>query len=89
MPTRDAVAYAILTLLLLFVAVNLQAGWVYAVDALLVGFAIAGWVTTYAAVRPLPVSRSMPAEVVEGPLVQEPPDDGLCGPCPAPSEMGS
>jgi len=66
MPTRDAAAYAILTLLLLFVAVNLQAGWVYAVDALLIGFAIAGWVTTYAAVRPLPVSRSMPAEVVEG-----------------------
>jgi TorA maturation chaperone TorD len=23
-----------------------------------------------------------PAEVVEGPLPQEPPDDGLCGPCP-------
>jgi TorA maturation chaperone TorD len=31
----------------------------------------------------------VPGEVVEGPLVQEPPDDGLCGPCPAPSEMGS
>jgi TorA maturation chaperone TorD len=29
-----------------------------------------------------------PAEVVEGPLPQEPPDDGVCGPCPAPLEIG-
>lgn len=30
-----------------------------------------------------------PAEAVEGPLPQEPPDDGLCGPCPVPSpEVG-
>jgi TorA maturation chaperone TorD len=31
----------------------------------------------------------VPVEIVEGPLPQEPPDDGLCGPCPAPVEIGS
>lgn len=66
MPTRDAAAYAVLTLLLLFVAVNLQAGWVYAVDALLIGFALAGWMSTYLATRPLRVTRTLPAEVFEG-----------------------
>jgi len=66
MPTRDAAAFAVLTLLLLFVAVNLQAGWVYAVDALLVGFAVAGWLSTFLAARPLPVYRRMPPEVFEG-----------------------
>jgi TorA maturation chaperone TorD len=30
----------------------------------------------------------VPVEIVEGPLPQEPPDDGLCGPCPAPVEIG-
>jgi hypothetical protein len=30
-----------------------------------------------------------PVEIVESPLPQEPPDDGLCGPCPAPVEIGS
>lgn len=66
MPTREAAAFAVLTVLLLFVAVNLQAGWVYAVDALLIGFAAAGWITTMTAARSLPLRRSMPAEVVEG-----------------------
>ncbi|MDQ7842938.1 MAG: DUF58 domain-containing protein [Armatimonadota bacterium] len=66
MPTRDAAAYAVLTLLLLFVAVNLQAGWVYAVDALLIGFGLAGWLSAVLAVRPLPVRRALPAEVGEG-----------------------
>lgn len=66
MPTRDAAAYAVLTLLLLFVAVNLQAGWVYAVDAVLIGFALAGWLSTYLATRPLRVTRTLPGEVFEG-----------------------
>jgi len=66
MPTRDAAAFAVLTLLLLFVAVNLQAGWVYAVDALLVGFGLAGWLSAVLAVRPLPVRRAIPVEVCEG-----------------------
>jgi uncharacterized protein (DUF58 family) len=66
MPTRDAAAYAVLTLLLLFVAVNLQAGWVYAVDAVLIGFALAGWLSTYLATRPLRMTRTLPGEVFEG-----------------------
>jgi len=66
MPTRDAAAYAVLTLLLLFVAVNLQAGWVYAVDAVLIGFALAGWLSTYLATRPLRVTRTLPGEAFEG-----------------------
>ncbi|MGH2400156.1 MAG: DUF58 domain-containing protein, partial [bacterium] len=66
MPTRDAAAYAVLTLLLLFVALNLQAGWVYAVDAVLIGFALAGWLSAFLGTRPVRVTRTLPAEVFEG-----------------------
>lgn len=66
MPTRDAAAYAVLTLLLVFVALNLQAGWVYAVDAVLIGFALAGWIAAFLATRPLHVIRTLPGEVFEG-----------------------
>jgi uncharacterized protein (DUF58 family) len=65
-PTREAAGLAALIVLLLFIAVNLQAGWVYAVDALLIGFGAAGWLSTLAATRPLSVRRAMPAEVMEG-----------------------
>ncbi|HXF82959.1 MAG TPA: DUF58 domain-containing protein, partial [bacterium] len=66
MPTPEAAGLAALIALLLFIAVNLQAGWVYAVAALLIGFGVAGWLSTLAATRPLAVRRTMPAEVAEG-----------------------
>lgn len=66
MPTRDAVAVAVLAALLLFVALNLQAGWVYAVDALLMGLLIVGWISARISVRGLAVQRSMPVEAFEG-----------------------
>ena len=66
MPTRDAIAVAVLAALLLFVALNLQAGWVYAVDALLIGLLLVGWISARASVRGLTVQRTMPAEVFEG-----------------------
>lgn len=66
MPTRDALGFGILTALLLFVALNLQAGWVYALDALLLGFALAGWTSAYLGSAPLRLRRSMPAEAFEG-----------------------
>ena len=66
MPTREAYAVAILALLIFFVAFNLQSGWVYAVDALLVGLLIAGFLSAQHAVRKISISRSLPAEAVEG-----------------------
>lgn len=66
MPTREAVAVGVLAALLLFVALNLQAGWVYAVDALLIGLLLVGWISARASVRGLTVQRTMPAEVFEG-----------------------
>lgn len=65
-PTGDAVAVGVLGALLLFIAINLQAGWVYAVDALLIGLLIAGCVSAGLGVRGLTVERIMPHEAVEG-----------------------
>ena len=66
MPTRDAYAVAFLALLIFFVAFNLQSGWVYAVDALLVGLLLAGFLSAQHAVWRVSVSRSLPAEAVAG-----------------------
>jgi uncharacterized protein (DUF58 family) len=66
MPTREVYALAVLTLLIFFVAFNLQSGWVYAVDALLVGLLIAGFLSAQHAVRKISIRRSLPAEAVEG-----------------------
>jgi uncharacterized protein (DUF58 family) len=66
MPTRDAYAVGGLALLLFFVAYNLQSGWVYAVDALLVGFLIAGFSSARHAVWRIALTRTLPAEAVEG-----------------------
>jgi uncharacterized protein (DUF58 family) len=66
MPTRDAIVVALLALLVFFVAFNLQAGWVYAVDALLLGVLIAGSLSTRHAVRGISVVRTLPPEALEG-----------------------
>lgn len=65
-PTRDALVTALLAGLLSFVAFNLQAGWVYAVVALLVALLAAGALTAAAASRGISVVRVMPDEVGEG-----------------------
>lgn len=66
MPTREAYAVAILAVLIFFVAFNLQSGWVYAVDALLAGLLIAGFLSAHHAVRRVSIVRALPAEAVEG-----------------------
>jgi uncharacterized protein (DUF58 family) len=66
MPTRDAYVVALLALLIFFVAFNLQAGWVYAVDALLVAILVAGFLSTRYAVRGISVIRTLPTEATEG-----------------------
>lgn len=66
MPTRDAYAVGGLALLIFFVAFNLQSGWVYALDALLVGFLVAGFLSARHAVWRIALARTLPADVVEG-----------------------
>ncbi len=68
-PTGDAFAIAVLAALLLFVAANLQAGWVYAVDALLIALLAIGWLSARFSVRGLTVERLLPQEVFEGDAV--------------------
>ncbi|MDQ7820993.1 MAG: DUF58 domain-containing protein [Armatimonadota bacterium] len=65
-PTADGVAVGVLAVLLLLVAINLQAGWVFAVDALLWGAVVVGWAEVWTALRGVRVSRTMPAEATEG-----------------------
>jgi uncharacterized protein (DUF58 family) len=69
MPTRDAYAVALLALLIFFVAFNLQSGWVYAVDALLVALIGMGWLSARHAVHGLSAVRTLPTEAVEGDAV--------------------
>src|SRR5436309_1143188 len=64
-PTGDAIAVAVLAALL-FIAVNLQAGWVYAVDALLIGLLAVGGLSAGLGIRGLTVERAMPREAFEG-----------------------
>lgn len=65
-PTGDGIAAGGLAALLLFVAVNLQAGWVYAVDALLLAVLAVGWLSARVGSRGLVIERDMPPEVFEG-----------------------
>lgn len=65
-PNRDALVTALLAGLLSFVAFNLQAGWVYALVALLAALLAAGALTATAASRGISVSRVIPDEVCEG-----------------------
>ncbi len=65
-PTGDAIAIAVLAALLLFVAVNLQAGWVYAVDALLIALLAVGWLSARLSLRGLTIDRTLLREVFEG-----------------------
>ncbi len=65
-PTSDAVAIAVLAAFLLFVAVNLQAGWVFGVDALLIGLLMVGWLSAHAALRGVAVRRQLVPEAFEG-----------------------
>src|SRR5437667_361122 len=67
--TGDAVAVAVLAALLLFIAVNLQAGWVYAVDALLIGLLAVASLSAGLGIRGLTVERTMPHEAFEGDAV--------------------
>jgi uncharacterized protein (DUF58 family) len=66
MPTRDAYAVAALALLIFLVAFNLQSGWVYAIDALLIGVLIAGFLSAHHAVHSVSLTRTLPAEAVDG-----------------------
>jgi len=65
-PTRDALVTALLAGLLSFIAFNLQAGWVYAIVALLAALLAAGALTSTVAPRSISVARVMPDEVHEG-----------------------
>src|SRR5436309_13941073 len=68
--TGDAVAVAVLAALLLFIPVNLQAGWVYAVDALLIGLLVVASLSAGLGIRGLTVERTMPHEAFEGDAVR-------------------
>jgi uncharacterized protein (DUF58 family) len=65
-PTSDAIAIGVLAAFLLFVAVNLQAGWVFGVDALLIGLLMVGWLSAHSALRGVAVRRQMVSEAFEG-----------------------
>ncbi len=65
-PTKDAIVVTVLMALLLFVAFNLQAGWVYAIVALLFGLLASGALTSVAGSRGITVSRTLPGEACEG-----------------------
>jgi len=65
-PTSDAIAIAVLAAFLLFVAVNLQAGWVFGVDALLIGLLTVGWLSARAALPGVAVRRQVAPEAFEG-----------------------
>ncbi len=65
-PTSDAIAIAVLAAFLLFVAVNLQAGWVFGVDALLIGLLIVGWLSARSSLRGVAVRRQLVSEAFEG-----------------------
>lgn len=56
----------LLTAFLFFVAFNLQAGWVYAVDALLVGVLMVGFISAGSSVRGITLHRQMPHEAYDG-----------------------
>jgi uncharacterized protein (DUF58 family) len=66
MPTRDAYAIGVLALLIFLVAFNLQSGWVYAVDALLVGILVVGFLSARFAVWRIALARMLPREAGEG-----------------------
>jgi uncharacterized protein (DUF58 family) len=65
-PTSDAIAIAVLAAFLLFVAFNLQAGWVFGVDSLLLGLLVVGWLSARVSLRGVTVQRQMAPEVFEG-----------------------
>ena len=65
-PTKDAIVVAMLASLLLFVAFNLQAGWVYAIVALLFGLLASGALTAVQGSRGITVIRTLPGEACEG-----------------------
>ncbi len=65
-PGREAIVVAAVTAFLFFAAANLQAGWMYAVDAILMGMLTAGWLSAAWSVRGVAVERSVSAEVHEG-----------------------
>ena len=65
-PNRDALVTALLAGLLSFIAFNLQAGWVYALVALLSGLLAAGALTAVVASRGINVARVLPDEICEG-----------------------
>src|SRR5437667_10011060 len=71
-PTGDAIAVAVLAALLLFIAVNLQGGRVYAVDALLIGLLAVGRLSAGLGIRGLTVERAMPRGAFEGDPVPVP-----------------
>lgn len=68
--SRDALAVAALAVFLFFAATNLQAGWMYAIDALLVGILAAAWASARWSVRGLVIRRTMSPEVHEGDAVR-------------------
>lgn len=63
---RDALAVAGLAVFLFFAATNLQAGWMFAIDALLVGILAAGWASAAWSVRGLALTRTVQPEIHEG-----------------------
>jgi uncharacterized protein (DUF58 family) len=65
-PTGDAIAIAVLAAFLLFVAFNLQAGWVFGVDSLLIGLLAVGWLSARTTLRGVAVRRQMVPEAFEG-----------------------
>jgi uncharacterized protein (DUF58 family) len=64
--TRDALVVIALAVFLFFVAVNLQAGWMYAVDTMLISMLAAAAASAAWSVRGLQVTRVLTPEVHEG-----------------------
>jgi len=64
--TRDALVVMGLAAFLFFVAVNLQAGWMYAVDTILISVLAAAAASAAWSVRGLQVTRALTPEVHEG-----------------------
>jgi uncharacterized protein (DUF58 family) len=65
-PGREAVVVTAVAAFLFFAAANLQAGWMYAIDAILIGMLAAGVLSAAWSVRGLRIDRSVTAEIHEG-----------------------
>jgi uncharacterized protein (DUF58 family) len=65
-PRKRAASLLIGSILLFFLATNVQSGWLYVLSALLLGGLVAGWVIPMGGLRGLHVEREAPDRVHQG-----------------------